>query len=172
MIGFELYCKMIEDAVKELKQETHEVEEFSPEINIPLNAFIPDAYIPDETGKLLTYKRLSRIKDETELSDMKEELRDRYGTIPEPLENLLEIISLRIFLMRIRVKRLDYSGKQVAVQVTESTPLSMDKMLKLIKEDKGMAKILPDGKIVFHTDGGPGTVMGTVRNMLMNIMAV
>ena len=74
LIGFELYCKMIDDAVRDLKQDVHEVEEFTPEINIPINAFIPDAYIPDETSKLLTYKRLSRIKDEVELSDMKEEL--------------------------------------------------------------------------------------------------
>ncbi|HME41764.1 MAG TPA: transcription-repair coupling factor [Syntrophorhabdales bacterium] len=172
LIGFELYCKMIDDAVRELRQEGPEVEEFTPEINIPINAFIPDAYIPDETSKLLTYKRLSRIKDEVELSEMREELRDRYGTIPEPLENLLEIISLRLFLMRIRVKRLDYSGKQVAVHVTESTPLRMEKLLKLVKEDKGMAKILPDGKIVLQADGGPREMIGSVRNMLMNIMAL
>ena len=172
LIGFELYCKMIDDAVRELRQEGPEIEEFTPEINIPINAFIPDAYIPDETSKLLTYKRLSRIKDEVELSEMREELRDRYGTIPEPLENLLEIISLRLFLMRIRVKRLDYSGKQVAVHVTESTPLRMEKLLKLVKEDKGMAKILPDGKIVMQTDGRPMEMIGSVRNMLMNIMAL
>ena len=152
LIGFELYCKMIDDAVRDLKQEVQEVEEFTPEINIPINAFVPDDYIQDETSKLLTYKRLSRIKDEVELSEMKEELIDRYGTLPEPLENLLEIISLRIFLMRIRVKRLEYSGKQVTVHVTESTPLRMDKLLKLVKEDKGMAKILPDGKIMLRID--------------------
>jgi transcription-repair coupling factor (superfamily II helicase) len=103
---------------------------------------------------------------------MKEELIDRYGTLPEPLENLLEIISLRIFLMRIHVKRLEYSGKQVAVHVTESTPLRMDKLLKLVKEDKGMAKILPDGKIMLQTDGGPKDVMGSVRNMLKDIMTL
>jgi len=54
--------------------------------------------------------------------------------------------------MRIRVKRLEYSGKQVTVHVTESTPLRMDKLLKLVKEDKGMAKILPDGKIMLRID--------------------
>jgi len=169
LIGFELYVKMIEDAVKELKEDVHEVEEFTPEINIPINAFIPEEYIPDETGKLLTYKRLSRIKDEIELAEMEEELKDRYGIIPEPLENLLEIIQLRIFLARIRVKRLDYSGKRMAVQVTESTPLRMEKLLKLVKEDKGMVKILPDGKIVFQADGGPRAVMASARNILMNI---
>ncbi len=169
MIGFELYCKMIEDAVKELKDDVHEQEEFTPEINIPINAFIPDAYIPDETNKLLVYKRLSRIKDEQELSEMKEELRDRYGIIPEPLDNLLAIIELRVFLSRIRVKRVDYAGKRVAVQVSESTPLTMDKLLKMVKEGNGAAKLLPDGKILFQADGSPRSVIGSVRNMLMSI---
>ncbi len=172
LIGFELYCKMIDDAVKELNQDVHEVEEFTPEINIPVNAFVPDGYIADETSKLLTYKRLSRIKDEAELSEMKEELRDRYGTIPEPLENLLEIISLRIFLMRFHVKRLDYAGKQLAVHVTQSTPLRMEKLLKLVKEDKGRARILPDGKIMLQIAGEPSEVIGSVRNMLMSIMGL
>jgi transcription-repair coupling factor (superfamily II helicase) len=172
LIGFELYCKMIDDAVRDLKQEVPEAEEFTPEINIPINAFIPDVYIPDETSKLLTYKRLSRIKDEDELSDMKEELTDRYGTLPEPLKNLLEIISLRIFLMRIRVKRLEYSGSQVAVQVTESTPLRMEKLLKLVKDDKGLTKILPDGKIMLQTNGRPKELMASVRNMLKDIMTL
>ena len=52
LIGFELYCKMIEDAVKELKHEVHHAEEFAPEISIPINAYVPDSYISDETSKL------------------------------------------------------------------------------------------------------------------------
>jgi hypothetical protein len=74
---------------------------------------------------------------------------------------LLEIIRLRIFLMSIRVKRLEYSGKQVTVHVTESTPLRMEKLLKLVKEDKGMAQILPDGKIMLRIDPYTREDMGT-----------
>jgi transcription-repair coupling factor (superfamily II helicase) len=172
LIGFELYCKMLEEAVKELKHEVHPAEEFAPEINIPINAYIPDSYISDETGKLLTYKRLSRIKDEEELSEMREELRDRYGNIPEPLENLLQIIALRIFLMKIRVKRLEYAGKLVALHVTETTPLNMGRLLKLVKEGKGKAKILPDGKVLLQMDSRPEHVVSALRNMLMDIMSL
>jgi transcription-repair coupling factor (superfamily II helicase) len=172
LIGFELYCKMLEEAVKELKHEVSPAEEFAPEISIPINAYIPDSYISDETGKLLTYKRLSRIKDEEELSEMREELRDRYGNIPEPLENLLQIIALRIFLMKIRVKRLEYAGKLVALHVTEATPLNMGQLLKLVKEGKGKAKILPDGKILLQMDSRPEHVVSALRNMLMDIMCL
>jgi transcription-repair coupling factor (superfamily II helicase) len=172
LIGFELYCKMLEDAVKELKHDVREVEEFTPEISIPVNAFIPDTYIPDETGKLLTYKRLSRIKDDAELSELREEMQDRYGTIPGPLENLFKIIALRIFLAKIRVKKLEYSGRQVALHVTEGTPLDMKRLLKLVKEDKGKIKLLPDGKVVLQTEEKPAELIGTLRNLLMDIVAM
>jgi len=172
LIGFELYCKMLEETVKELKHEVHEKEEFSPEISIPVNAFIPDTYISDETGKLLTYKRLSRIKDDAELSELTEEMQDRYGIIPEPLENLLKIIALRIFLAKIRVKKLEYAGRQVTLHVTEGTPLNMARLLKLAKEDKGRVKLLPDGKVVVHTEEKPVELIGTLRNLLMEIVSL
>jgi transcription-repair coupling factor (superfamily II helicase) len=172
LVGFELYCKMIEEAVKELKHEVQHTEEFAPEISIPINAYIPDSYIADETGKLLTYKRLSRIKDEEELSEMREELQDRYGNVPEPLENLLQIIALRIFLMKTRVKRLEYAGKLVTLHVTDATPLNMGQLLKLVKEDKGKAKILPDGKVLLQMDSRPEHVVSALRNMLMDIMSL
>ena len=60
--------------------------------------YIPDSYIGDETSKLLAYKRLSKIRNETELSDMEAELKDRYGPLPDALANLLQIIGLKILL--------------------------------------------------------------------------
>ncbi len=78
LIGFELYCRMLEDAVKALKDGDAAPEEEAPtEVNLPLNAYIPDSYIGDETNKLLTYKRLSKIRADGELADMEEELKDR-----------------------------------------------------------------------------------------------
>ncbi len=68
LVGFELYCRMLEEAVRELKDEVRPEEEAATEINLPLSAFIPDSYIGDETNKLLTYKRLSKIKTSDELA--------------------------------------------------------------------------------------------------------
>ena len=102
--------------------DSHEEEEPVTEIKLPLSAYIPDSYIGDETSKLLTYKRLSKIKTAEELADMKEELKDRYGPVPGPLANLLDIIGLKIMLTGMKMKRLEYSGKQIILQVTERTP--------------------------------------------------
>ena len=169
LIGFELYCHMLEEAAKRLRDEVQEEEEIVTELNIPLNAFIPDSYMGDENVKLLTYKRLSKIRDEDEIPSMEEELRDRYGEIPEPLQNLLRIIGLRIFLSCLRVKRLEMAGSQVVLHVTDGTPLKMEKLLKLVKEDKGKVKVLPDGKIIMQRDLKTGDFFVQTRNLLMEI---
>lgn len=172
LIGFELYCKMLEDAVKELKNEVPEEEGPVTEIKLPLSAYIPDSYIGDENSKLLTYKRLSKIRDAGELADMEEELKDRYGPIPGPLANLLEIIGLKILLTGMKMKRLEYSGKQIIVQVTERTPLDMKKILRMVKEGRERIKLLPDGRIVIQNDRRPEDIVSTARNILLELVTV
>jgi transcription-repair coupling factor (superfamily II helicase) len=172
LIGFELYCDMLEDAVKRLRDEGPQEEDWVPEINFPLNAYIPDRYMGDETNKLLAYKRLSKIKDDAELADMEAEIQDRYGPIPEPLGNLLSIIRLRIFLHTIRIKRVEYSGKHIVLHITDNTPLVMPKIMKMIKEDKGRVKLLPEGQIIISTDAKPSELVATTRNVLMQVVAV
>ena len=171
LIGFELYCKMLEEAVRVLKNDVPQ-EEAATEIKLPLNAYIPDSYIGDETSKLLTYKRLSKIKSDGELADMKDELKDRYGPIPAPLDNLLEIIGLKIMLTGMKMKRLEYSGKQIIVHVTERTPLDMKKILKMAKEGREKMKLLPDGRIVITNDGRLEDIVSTARNVLMELVTV
>ncbi len=173
LIGFELYCSMLEEAVRELKEESAEEKEEPPcEVSLPLSAFIPDSYMGDETVKLLTYKRLSKIREGRELADMEEELKDRYGPIPEPLANLLQIIDLKILLTGLKMKRLEYAKNQVILHVTERTPLDMKKVLKLVKEDKGQIKLLPDGRIVIRDDQTTEGIVDATRNILMRLIAV
>jgi transcription-repair coupling factor (superfamily II helicase) len=173
LIGFELYCSMLEEAVRELKDDgTQEEEEIVTEVSLPLSAYIPDSYIGDETSKLLTYKRLSKIKTAAELKDMEEELTDRYGPIPEPLANLLQIIGLKILLSGMKMKRLEYAGNQIILHVTEKTPLDMKKILQAVKEERGRVKLLPDGRIMIQNDQKPEDVVSTTRNVLMRFVAV
>jgi transcription-repair coupling factor (superfamily II helicase) len=173
LIGFELYCKMLEEAVRALKDDASpEEDEHVTEIKLPLSAYIPDSYIGDETSKLLTYKRLSKIKTAEELADMREELKDRYGPVPIPLSNLLDIIGLKITLTGMKMKRLEYSGKQIIVQVTERTPLDMKKIMKMVKEGREKVKLLPDGRIIIQNDRRPDDIVSTARNVLLELVTV
>jgi transcription-repair coupling factor (superfamily II helicase) len=172
LIGFELYCDMLEDAVKQIKDKATTVEEeIVTEMSLPIDAYIPDVYIEDSTQKLLTYKRLSKIRDESDLKDMEDELKDRFGEIPQPLMNLLDIISLKCVLSRARVKKIEYSDKHLILHVTEKTPIDMKRLLSLVKEE-GKNKLLPDGRIVIQVGTKAAELIAFTKNVLMELIPV
>ncbi|MCX5807876.1 MAG: transcription-repair coupling factor [Proteobacteria bacterium] len=173
LIGFELYCNMLEEAIGELKNKVETIEEeFVTEINIPVDAFIPDTYMEEPSQKLLTYKRLSKIRETDALEDITEELKDRYGDVPKPLKNLLEVISLKIFLSKLKVRKVEHSAKQLVFHVTEHTPLNMNRILKLVKGDGNRIKLLPDGRIIMETDKKAEELILLTRNVLMEIVSI
>ncbi|MDR2017826.1 MAG: transcription-repair coupling factor [Syntrophobacterales bacterium] len=175
LIGFELYCLMLEDAITNLKHEGTGVrreEEIVPEINIPVDAFIPDTYIEDPAQKLLIYKRLSKVRSGSELIEMENELKDRYGEVPGPLENLLEIISLKALLFHLKIKKIEHSSKQFMLHVTERTPINMENLLHLVREGKEKIKLLPDGRIIIETEKKGRDAIVFTRNILMRIVTI
>ena len=172
LIGFELYCDMLEDAVKQVKNKATPVEEeIVTEMNLPLDAYIPDSYIEDSTQKLLTYKRLSKVREESDLKDMEDELKDRFGDIPQPLLNLLEIISLKCILSRAKIKKIEYADRHLIFHVTDKTPIDMKQLLSLVKQ-RGKIKLLPDGRIIVHADTKAAELIAFTKNVLMELMSV
>lgn len=170
LIGFELYCDMLEETMTRLRNKGDvPEEEIGAEINIPVNAYIPDVYIQDATQKLLAYKRLSRVRDEDELREMENELKDRYGALPSSLVNLLEVISLKSLLVRLRIRKVEKSDRQVILHVTERTPLDMKKLLALATDSGRAIKLLPDGRIIIRSTLHEGELMNFIRNILMEI---
>jgi transcription-repair coupling factor (superfamily II helicase) len=170
LVGFELYCTMLDEAVSKLKEaDGGQDEALTPEISLPIDAFIPDSYIDDSTQKLMMYKKLARLTDESEIDDVREELADRFGEIPGPLSNLLDVIALKTFLARRSVKRVEYSGGQIVLHVTEQSPLDMKRLLGLAKSHRGAVKLLPDGRIVVRKDDRGPELIGTIRKILMEI---
>ena len=108
-VGFNLYCRLLEEAVKELRGEKEGKEkgkEITPVIDVKIDAYIPGEYIPDLKQRVLIYRKLAEIKDLEDLERIKEELRDRYGIYPWELKNLLEIIYLKIFLRKLGISSL------------------------------------------------------------------
>lgn len=90
-VGYDLYCKMLNDAVLRQKGETKEEEEYDTVINVKIDAYIPPAYIKNEFQKLDMYRRIACIRNKEEYMDMQEELTDRFGDLPSVVEKLLRI---------------------------------------------------------------------------------
>ena len=94
-VGYDMYCRMLNDAVSTLKGITVQ-EDFTTQIDLDVDAFIPPAYIVNETQKLDIYKRIAGIENIKERDDMKDELLDRFGEIPESVDHLLRIALIRV----------------------------------------------------------------------------
>jgi transcription-repair coupling factor (superfamily II helicase) len=164
---------MLAEAVKGLKERPEEKEEeIIAEVNIPVDAYIPEAYIEDSAQKLLMYKRLSKIRNDEELADIKEELTDRYGAIPQPLLHLLDIISLKTFLTRAKIRKIEHSPKRLIIHVTNHTPIDMKKMLSIVSQGNDRIKLLPDGKIILQSDKIAEELVKYTRNVLMEIISI
>ena len=129
-VGFELYCQMLAEAVEELKaRETGETRvaviagepRQSPSIVLPLTAYIPEQYVPNLDTRLSLYRRLAAIERTEEIAGMAQELRDRFGTLPQAVENLLQIIEIKILAAKVGVVSIHTQGKQVVVDLAHWT---------------------------------------------------
>ena len=123
-IGFELYCQMLAEAVEELKEGgAGEVErdavageaKQSPSIALPLAAYIPEDYVSNLSIRLSLYRRLAKVERIEEIEGIAQELRDRFGALPQPVESLLYIIGIKILAAKTGVEAIYTQGKQVVL---------------------------------------------------------
>ncbi len=108
-VGYDTFLKLMEEAMADLKGDPIR-EPLDPEINLPLSAHIPEAYITDIDQRLTAYRRLAKLTAVNEISDYKSELCDRFGPLPGDVENLLLKIMLRVLAIDAGIRRLELSG--------------------------------------------------------------
>ncbi|MGM9999574.1 MAG: transcription-repair coupling factor [Candidatus Bruticola sp.] len=141
-VGFGLYCRMLSDAVQALRQNKDPEEEGARlerinsdiVIDMPISAWLPDEYIGDPQQKVVLYKRIASAADRTDLEDIRAELRDRYGKLPELAENLLILAAIKLKcrdLMIPSVKIKDGLMHVAAPLLRQLTPKEKDKLTKL-----------------------------------------
>lgn len=141
-IGFDLYTQMLERTVRELKGEPVE-DEVSTAINLGVDIRIPEDYVYDVSQRLRTYKRISSAESEEELADVHAEIADRYGPIPETVENLFEYSRLRREASKLGIISIDREGDRLAVKFTEQAKIDPDKLIAMVSE--GSASFAPSG---------------------------
>jgi transcription-repair coupling factor (superfamily II helicase) len=148
-VGFELYTRMLEDAIRELRGEVVEVE-VEPEIQIGIAAFLPEEYVPDVSQRLALYKRLARAAGPEELEELREEMEDRYGPAPARVVTLFQVMDLRRHLKAARVTRLRRQGMRLVLRFHERSGIDPARLLALVnsKAWRGL-RILPDHEVSF-----------------------
>jgi transcription-repair coupling factor (superfamily II helicase) len=135
-IGFELYLRMIDEMVQELKGTPTE-KEIEPSLQFSTSAFIPDVYVEDSYQRLVIYKRLSSCHDLSEVEAIRSELEDRYGSIPDPLDHLLQIIQLKKLAKPICITQIEEQDKTILFVFDASTPLKEEDLQRVLKQFKG-----------------------------------
>lgn len=112
VIGYDLYVKMLNDAIRKVKGEIVE-EEIDVEIDLPVNAYIPDSYIEDEIIKIEMYKKIASIENEEDLNDIKGELEDRFSDIPKSVNALMSIAYMKTLCKKLGIEKVRMAKDEI-----------------------------------------------------------
>ncbi|MBU1397381.1 MAG: transcription-repair coupling factor, partial [Proteobacteria bacterium] len=143
-VGYEMFLKLMENAMSELKGEPVQ-ETMDPEINVSISAYLPESYMPDIDQRLTSYRRLAKMTEVKEIADFKAELTDRFGALPEEASNLLLKIMLKILSQKAGVKRLDLRDQQLLLHFAELSYVNNTSgIIKMVISDKNRFEFTPE----------------------------
>lgn len=139
-VGYDLYCKMLNEAVRQMKGEDTEDQDFETTIDIQIDAYIPATYIRSEFQKLDMYKRIASIENTEEYTDMQEELEDRFGTIPASTENLLRAALLKAEAHRAGISQISQKPGGLQIYLHSGKNIASEKVLEMLELYQGILK--------------------------------
>jgi len=144
-VGFDLYSRLLEEAVREARGD-QAVQAVETSIELPVEAYIPDAYVPDTNQKVEIYKRLAGLSSRGDLSDLEEELVDRFGDLPEPVQNLLSVAGVRVLAGRMRVKTISLMPGQFRLLFGAGHLLTGEALVEAGKKYQNRVKFSSSGE--------------------------
>ncbi len=152
-VGVELYQHLLEEAVAAARaggeEATPATDEWSPQINTGAPVLIPDTYVKDLGIRLALYRRIGAMADRAEIEGFAAELIDRFGPLPPEVENLLDVISIKVLCRTANVEKVDAGPKGAVVSLRNSTFPNPGALVDFIAKSSGTVKLRPDQKIVF-----------------------
>jgi transcription-repair coupling factor (superfamily II helicase) len=135
-VGFDLYTKILKEAVLNLKgKDLPFEEEIDPEVKLGLAAFIPDHYIPDIAERLVLYQRLAALREATETDVLAEEIEDRFGPLPQEVMIYLELMRFRSMLRRFGVEKAECAAGTLVLFFSARAPIDPGKIYYLVKSE-------------------------------------
>ncbi len=143
-VGYDLYCKMLNEAVKNLKG-IATIEDFGTTIDLDVDAYIPPSYIVNEVQKLDIYKRIAGIENQAESDDMKEELLDRFGEIPKSVENLLRIALIRVQAHKLYMSEIKGRNEEIKFTLHPEAKIKIEQIPALLEQYKRKLQFSPKG---------------------------
>ncbi len=142
-VGYDLYCKLLNEAVAEEKG-MEVMDSFETKIDISIDAFIPPQYIKNEFQKLSVYKQIASIESEEEYRDMQDELMDRFGELPKNVENLLSIALIKALAHKAWITEISNIGTQLKFAMYREAKIDVAGIQAIVDRYKGKLKFVTD----------------------------
>jgi transcription-repair coupling factor (superfamily II helicase) len=139
-VGFELYTEMMEQAIHELRGEIQRPD-FEPELQIGIPAYIPTAMVPDESERLVLYRRMARAQSDEDLDEMRDEMVDRFGPIPSLVENLLGAMKVRRKMKELLIVSAILKNTQLEIRFHPEAPLEVNRLIALADANRARIKL-------------------------------
>ena len=141
-VGFEMYMKLLEDTVRELKGEEIE-DDVRATVNLRIDLKIDEEYIPDMNQRLMVYRRIASARTEEELDRVVSEVRDRYGPMPGSILNLADYGRIRVMADRLGVESIDREGDRVVLRFRAQTPLDPMRLVGFVQDRADLTLVPP-----------------------------
>ncbi|WCR57525.1 MAG: Transcription-repair-coupling factor [Rickettsia asembonensis] len=171
-VGTELYQEMLEEQIAIFKDEPIVSEQlFIPTINLGLSVFIPDNYISDSALKLGLYRRIGNLSNEIEVEKFKDEMIDRFGSLPIEFNNLLDIVKIKLLCFKLNIENLDSGDNGFVIKFYKNADMT-DKILKFVSTYSNQAKIKPDNKLVYIKKLVDKNIITEANQLLWNLSEV
>ncbi len=151
-VGVELYQQMLEEAVATARagvdiEDIKEQEKWSPNINLGTSVLIPETYVEDLSVRMSLYRRLADLETRDDIESFAAELIDRFGKLPEEVDNLLDIVAIKQLCKSAGVDRVDAGPKGATIGFYKDVPPNVPALMEWIEVKRGMVKLRPDQKI-------------------------
>ena len=146
-----MYAQLLDDAVRTLRGQAPRAD-VDPDLNLQVNARIPDEYVPDNQLRLMLYKRLANANNEEHVINISDEMMDRFGPLPAPLLNLVEAMRIRTLAKALLAQSIDHSHQQVTITFHPETPLAVDTIISLVRAPKSRYRVPSDFRLAYVFD--------------------
>ncbi len=172
-VGMSLYHHMLEEEINRQKAQTmEEIKEgrsdFSPVISVSLSVQIPQTYITDFSVRLNMYKRIAQLSSAEEILEITEELIDRFGKLPSEVQNLLDIVKIKLMCKSLNIERVDAGQKGILVKFRNNQFANPEKLIEFIAKSFGKVIIRPDETLLF-VNNTTDNVLEQIENKLKKL---
>jgi transcription-repair coupling factor (superfamily II helicase) len=166
-VGFDLYSKLLAEAVRELKGEPTAAT-VEPVVSVDAEGFLPENYVPEVSQRLSLYKRLAGARAAAEVEDLGAELADRFGPLPEPAARLLDIVRVRVAARDLGIERVEAGQGRALLTFASSTPVDPAALVRAVQASRGRLAMKREFALEAAIERGPWPA---VRDSLLALLA-